>query len=256
MSDKTELQAMPPQELAVSQEDSGLMNLIAKMATDPAADIGKLERLIQLRDHVLAQEAKKQFDADFSLMKPLLPKVIRTHDNTQTKSKYADLGDINSEIDPILGKFGFGTSSKVTEQTETSVTMLLQLRHKGGHYDEMSLTMPIDDKGAQGSVNKTKVHGISSTITYIKRVGFCALLNISTGDDKDGNTESNNITVEQAAEMDLRLRAISDKALPNFLKWGKVEKLTDIPAKQYNGALKAISDMEQSAKKAKDQSHV
>ena len=211
-------------------EETTLMNLIAKMASDPSADVPKLERLIALRNEELARRAKAAYDADFVLMKPHLPLVIRTHDNTQTKSKYAKLEDINQVIDPVLSKLGFATTSKVLAQTDTTVTMLLEVRHREGHAESMELTMPIDDKGAQGTVNKTKIHAISSTITYIKRVGFGALLNISTGDDKDGNgtKEPQPITVEQAADLDTRVRALGDGYHARFLKWAKVEKMTDI----------------------------
>lgn len=249
--------AAPQNEVAANAhnqpgENGTLLNLIAKMATDPTADMNKLERLIQLRDHVMAQEAKVAYDSDFVRMKPDLPKVARLHDNTQTKSKYAKLDDINAEIDPVLAKYGFGTSSKVIGQTETSVTMRLEVRHRSGHVETMELAMPIDNKGAAGSVNKTQVHGISSTITYIKRVGFCALLNISTGDDRDGNahTSDETISVEQAAEIDNRLRAIDKDAVSRFLKWAKVEKIIDLPAIKYTEALKGIKCSEDDKKKS------
>ena len=90
-------------------------------------------------------------------MKPKLPMVIKTHENNQTNSNYAKLEDINQQIDPTLAEFGFGTSSKVTAQTDKDVTMLLEVRHRGGHTETMSLTMPIDDAGAKGNVNKTKI---------------------------------------------------------------------------------------------------
>jgi hypothetical protein len=249
MTDKQEIVAAQTEQLPVQSEQATLMNLIAKMASDPQADVPKLERLIELRNAEMARQAKAAYDADFVIMKPFLPLVIRTHDNSQTKSKYAKIEDVNQAVDPILSRYGFATTSKVLSQTADSVTMRLEVRHREGHAESMELTMPIDDKGAQGTVNKTKIHAISSTITYIKRVGFCALLNISTGDDKDGNHETSFISMEQAAELDARLRAISDKALPNFLKWAKVEKLLDIPAKFYNASIKAAVDME--AKKVK-----
>lgn len=243
--------------IASQTEEATLMNLIAKMATDPQADVPKLERLIKLRNDEIAARAKREYDDDFVKMKPFLPKIISRHANTQTKSKYAKLEDINVQIDPVLSRFGFGTASKVIAQTADTVTMLLQLKHKGGHMESMELTMPIDDRGAQGTINKTKIHAISSTITYIKRVGFGALLNISTGDDRDGNTETGQITIEQAAEIDTRLRTISDKALPNFLKWAMnkwkdVQNIPDIPAAGFSASMKALVDMEQNAKKAKE----
>jgi hypothetical protein len=252
MDGQTELVAAAP----AKTEEGTLLNLIAKMATDPQADMNKLERLISLRDHVLNQEAKKLYDADFVLMKPELPLVIKLHDNTQTRSKYAKLEDINQKIDPILGKYGFGTSAKVIAQTDTSVSMRLEVKHRGGHTEAMELTFPIDDKGLQGSVNKTKIHGISSTIQYMKRVGFCAMLNISTGDDRDGNQEAAGadtvISTDNAVEIDLRATAL-EKSNPGyrlrFLKWAQVERADQILERHYKKCLNALSTAEAEAKK-------
>lgn len=254
MTKENQVETLPAektnQPLAVQVSEEGqFMNLIAEMMRDKEADMNKLERLLTLRDQEKAARAKQAFDIDFVLMKPHLPKVIKSHDNKQTSSKYAKLEDINVQIDPVLAKHGFGTSSKVIKQTDNDITMLLQLRHRGGHYDEMELTMPIDNKGAKDAVNKTVVHGISSTITYIKRVGFSALLNISTGDDKDGNAPPDSfITMEQAADLDLRLRAMGDDALPRFLKWAKLENLTELALRNYPAALKAVKNQEAEAK--------
>src|SRR4051794_37472566 len=99
----------------------------------------------------------------------------------------AKLEDINQKIDPILAEFGFATSHKVVAQTEKQVAVSVELWHRAGHGESTTLSMPIDDCSSGGKVNKTQPHAISSTITYLRRVGECALLNISTGDDTDGN---------------------------------------------------------------------
>lgn len=253
-------------QVAVADNRTSVMSMIERVASDPQFDVAKLEKLIALQTQILdrqakqeaefrAQEAKRLYDTDFVQMKPNLPLIIKTHANEQTNSNYAKLEDINQQIDPILAQFGFGTSSKVTAQTDKDVTMLLEVRHRGGHSEIMSLTMPLDDCGAKGNVNKTKLHAISSTISYIKRVGFGAMLNISTGDDKDGNTvkkKGNPITTEEAAEIDSRARALSDQYHAKFLKWLGVETAIEIRTTDYKKAIDALAEAE-AAKKAKDQ---
>ncbi len=242
---------------APQSESSILMNVIAEMARNPDADADKLKQLVSIRNDELARKAKEAYDAAFVEMKPHLKRIENKHNNTQTKSKYAKLEDINAEVDPVLTQYGFASSTPIVSQTDTHVTVRAILIHSdkvyGSHREETTLTLPLDNKGAQGTVNKTGPHAIASSIKYCRRIALCAILNISTGDgdDKDGNPDNGTISVEQAAEMDLRLRAISDKALPNFLRWGKVEALTDIPAKNLTAALKALADMEQNAKKVK-----
>lgn len=258
LDDKKEISTVteqPNQVVQTVSEEGQFMNLIAQMMQDKDADMAKLEKLLALRDQEKAARAKHAFDKDFVAMKPNLPRVIKLHMNNHTKSKFVKLEDVNDVINPILGKFGFGTASKVIKQTDKDVTMLLEVRHTHGHYDIQELTMPIDNVGAGGTVNKTTIQGIASTITQIKKVGFCAMLNISTGDDNDGNANGaqGNITIEQAADFDVRLRALSDVALGNFLKWAKIDALTDISVRDHQRFMKALVDMEANAKKAAKQ---
>lgn len=228
-------------------EGAVLMTLITELVRDKDMDLERFKQIVKLRDEFKAQEAKRLFDADFVQMKPNLPLVIKTHANNHTNSNYAKLEDVNQKIDPVLSQFGFGTSSKVTAQTDTDVTMVLEIRHRGGHAETMTLTMPVDDAGAKGNVNKTKLHAISSTITYIKRVGFCALLNISTGDDKDGNqvkAKGRPVTTEEAADIDSRSRALGEKYHTKFLAWLGVAAANEIRTTDYKKAVDALGDAE------------
>lgn len=247
---KHEIVHMPPAVPAVVSDESNLMNLIAKMASDPAADVPKLERLIALRNEEMARRAKAAYDAAFAEMKPHLPKVLKTHYNTQTKSHYAKLGDINIEIDPILGRFGFGSSMKIIAQSKEDVTVRTTLTHRDGHSDETTITMPLDNKGPSGTVNKTGPHALMSAIEYAKRGGLSALLNVSTGEDKDGQQDVQQqdgiVTTEQAAEIDLKLReaaktyAKPDQYMANFYRLMNATTALEIAAKDYRKALNTI----------------
>jgi hypothetical protein len=163
------------------------MDLLA-IATDQQADITKLQALWELQKEWKASEAREAFAVDFVNMKSHLPRVIRRKPNTQTNSMYAPLEDINREIDPILQEYGFSTATKILSQNEAGVTVQAELWHRGGHVERTQITMPMDTAGIKGTVNKTGPHALSSSVTYAKRVAICALLNISTGDDTDGNS--------------------------------------------------------------------
>lgn len=168
--------------------DDPMLAMIERAAANPAFDIEKMRQLVAMRNEEFARRAKQEYAADFVRMKPNLPLVIETKSNTQTKSKYADLADINQVVDPILGEYGFGTSCKIT-QTATHVTATAELWHKGGHIETNSMTVPLDDKGSQGTVNKTGPHATLSSASYAQRGAIKALLNISAGEDKDGNSD-------------------------------------------------------------------
>lgn len=170
---------------AIAVSNDVITNAILQAAE--RGNVAVLEGLIRMRNAEKDRIAKLEFTKDFVKMKPHLPVVIKNHKNPHTKSNYAKLEDINKEIDPVLGRYNFATKHKIINQTETSVTVRVELLHSHGHSEYSDLTMPLDGAGTKGNSNKTDIQAISSTVSYLRRVALCALLNISTGDDIDGN---------------------------------------------------------------------
>lgn len=240
------------QELSVipEQKQDALMLVVAELAR--GGNIEAVKEMVKLRNDELARVAKLAYMAAFVAMKPHLKRIENKHNNSQTKSKYAKLEDINAELDPILEQYGFATSTPIVRQTEKEVTVKAVLIHRDGHSEEMELTMPWDKTGIQGSVNKTDLHALTSAIKYARRVSICAIVNISTGDgvDKDGNREQEPefIEVEQAADLDVRVRKLGDDYHKRFLKWLEVSSMTEIQKKDYK---KAITGLEKAEKEAK-----
>lgn len=163
---------------------------LVELAVKHGASIEVIERLVALQERTDATAAQKMFAADYVQMKASLPRVIRLKENFQTKSNYAPLEDVNTAIDPILKQYGFGTATKVVRQDAEGIAVRAELWHSGGHVEGTEVTMPLDRAGIEGKVNKTGPWATSSSITYAKRVAVCALLNVSTGDDMDGNRET------------------------------------------------------------------
>lgn len=107
--------------------------------------------------------------------------------------------------------------------------------------------MPLDNAGIQGTVNKTGPHATASSVTYAKRVAICALLNISTGDDKDGNVEVVFIDAEKAVEVDLMITKVkADK--PKFLQIMGVDDVRHIRANEYKKAMDMLKAKEKQLK--------
>src|SRR5215831_1130867 len=202
---------------------SEVWSLIERLALNPQTNVETIERMMALHNKMVDEQKRAAFSADYVAMKPHLPLIVKEHLNTQTNSRYAKLEDINKVIDPILEQYHFATASKVVSQTDNLITVRCELWHNLGHVEATELSMPPDDQGIAGKVNKTRPHAIASTITYLKRVGFCALLNISTGDDVDGNLPSATITEEQVAQLlPMVKRARAD------WRWLKYMKLTAV----------------------------
>lgn len=224
------------QQLAVPVETKSVMQQLIDAAKD--IDVDKLKILQEMHEHAQDREAEKRFNIDFVAMKPHLPTVIKTRKNTQTNSKYAKLDDINKVIDPILEQYGFGTAHNILETNPDGVKVTVSLIHRDGHVKTTEpIWMPIDDKGMAGAKNKTLPHAISSSVMYARRIGECALLNISTGDDLDGNLPGSNgpITTEEAALLDNKVTATgADKKA--FLEYFKVDDIRKIRSDQLKDA--------------------
>lgn len=227
--------------LAVSQPVNDFIAMMERLATNKDVDINKIQQIREMYNDELDRSAKREFAADFVLMRPHLPVVIRLKKNDQTKSKYAPLEDINKVIDPIIGQYGFATATNIIAQTDKDVTVEAILWHRSGHQESNILKLPIDDRGMAGTVNKTQPHAISSSITYCKRVALCALLNISTGDDKDGNDDTGFILEEVAEIIKDKIKAFEQDYINKFLGYMKVESVDKIPANDAKKAFNALA---------------
>lgn len=194
----TEVQVFEEKAVVATAGQDAMLSMIERLASNPDVDINKMQALVDMRNQEiarvdnqhqaeLARIAKQEFNIDYVEMSGELPLVVKTKNNTHTKSKYAALDDINRAIQPVLSKYGFSITSNVLEQAKELITVEVTLVHKGGHEKSIKLAFPLDNKGSGGTVNKTEIHATASTIMYARRIGECTLLNISTGDDTDGN---------------------------------------------------------------------
>ena len=227
-------------------EGAAMIAVIEKAALNPEVDIAKMEALLNMQERILDRTAKQAFDAAYAEMKPHLPIVIKNKANTQTSSKYATLDTINKTLDPILAEYGFASSTPIQAQTEKDVTILAKITHRDGHTDSSPLTMPLDGAGIKGNVNKTGPHALASSIMYARRVALCALLNISTGDDVDGNnTTVKVVTSVQAEAITTALMTCNQKTKDWFA--GYYAGAVNVPKVDFD---KLIANLETAAEKA------
>ena len=233
---------------------NALLSIIERVACDERADISKLEKMIELQERIMRRDAEQAYSSAFARMQNELPTVTKKGKiavREEVRSTFAKFEDIIDAVRPILCKHGFGINFKI-EQEATLITVIATLRHADGHSESTKFVSVSDSSGSKNSVQ-----AIGSTISYGKRYTLCSILGIATKDeDDDGNGATEYITNEQAADMDKRLRAISNLALPNFMKWAKVESLQDITLKDYGCCIKALSNMESEAKKKKGTANV
>jgi hypothetical protein len=227
---------MPPerqQPVAVHQDQEvSMLATISRLALDPRCDMEKLERLMALQERMEAKSALEAFNASFAEMQCAMPSVVKRTENTHTKKLYADLDDINAMVRPVMAKYGFGVSFKIVN-TPAGVNITGILMHKGGHREETSMLLPLD-----AGAGRSAVQSVGSTTTYGKRYVMCALLNITSGDDKDNDGCKDQVdplvTPAQARQVQALLDKCSEAVHANF------EKMYGDPGQIHKSALDGV----------------
>lgn len=206
MSTKQEL---VQREAPVVTDSTAIIQVIERAASNPAVDIDKMERLLQMQERILERNAKIAFNSAFAEMQAELPVITEKGEikvNGQVRSKYARFEDINEICRPILHKHGFSVNFKVqTSAAETTVRAIL--RHKDGHEEAGDpITLKADTSGA-----KNDVQSIGSSVSYAKRYAMQAALNItSRGEDDDGKA-AGGMSPKQKADFEAAIEALVDR---------------------------------------------
>lgn len=180
-----------PQQLA--QIDQGPMySMIERAARDPAVDIDKMERLMQMQERAIAREAKAAFDTAMSALQPDLPAIGERGKalvQGQVRYTFALWEDINTAIKPVLMKHGFALTFRTDFANGITVTGVLS--HRAGHREETSITLPTDASGS-----KNAVQAVASSVSYGKRYTAGALLNLTShGEDDDAYTATSEVDI-------------------------------------------------------------
>lgn len=153
---------------------------IERLAANPQVDVAKLEKVIELQERILANQAKAAFDEAFALMQGEIP-VIRERGKAD-KSTYAPREDIVEQVRPILARHGFAISHETGWPDKSTVEVIGILTHRLGHEKRSRFLSSADTSGS-----KNGVQAFGSAIEYGRRYTTTDLLNIVTrGGDDDG----------------------------------------------------------------------
>lgn len=214
------LAVIPPQSNATS-----LLVAITKAASDKDVDIDKMERLFKMHQDVVAKEAEAAWNAAMSRAQARVLPVAHNAENTQTKSRYAKLAAINKAVVPIYTEEGLSISFD-SDVVANGIRTIAKVSHSQGHTKEYHLDLPLDDKGPQGTVNKTGVHATKSTHSYAQRTLICMIFNVATEDD-DGNKAGGKVLDEGArADYESEIEALIDRPSADKL-WEKIVAACD-----------------------------
>lgn len=245
-----------------------LFSVLAQVAMDPNADVGKLERIEAMYVRMKDREAKVAFDTALAEMQPKLPiigrrgkikitdkdqknKPIQERDVIQA-TPYALWEDINEAITPILGSHGFTLSHRHgivvgTPEQGGGRVFVTSILARGGHREETTITLPHDSTGS-----KNAVQAIGSSVAYGKRYNAVALLNITTKGEDDDATKGgagptlteDQVTELQSAIVDVNVPIARVIALARSVALVDIERLEDIPQAHYDKILASVKQRE------------
>lgn len=166
------LEKVEPKPVTVSSPN----DLIA-MAVSQGADVEKIEKLIALQERWEANEAKKAFVKALAGFNSEVVEIIKNkkgHNN-----QYASLDNIVDVVTPLLAKYDLSKTWKTTQDSNT-ITVTCVLIHSLGYSESTSLT-----EGRDMSGNKSSIHGLGSTVSYLERYTLKALLGLAEKEQDD-----------------------------------------------------------------------
>lgn len=218
-----------------NSETGALLSVIERVAMSPEADIDKMSALLDMQERVLNRQAQEQFSAAMADMQMEMPEVVERGQAHNTK--YATFEDINAAVRPVLQKYGFAVTFRVSQQ-EGAIKVTAVLSHRGGHREETEMVLPHDTSGS-----KNAVQAVGSTVSYGKRYTMSALLNIATrgeDDDAQGATKVRKVTDFQASA----IRQLVGKSPEKTKEWMKANygNANQVPADEYNWIVETLRE--------------
>ena len=216
-------------------ESAALISMIERAASNPAMDLERMERLIQMKMQIEAQQARKAFYAAFSKLQAELPAATRGGTGHNAK-RYARFEDVIAALRPHLAAHGFSLAHRVnTEGNQIRVMGILA--HADGHAEQTEMVLPPDSSGG-----KTPVHAMASSISYGKRYVTLTLTGIATDDDDDGKASGAGALITEKQMTELRAKVDATEAdIPAFCRYFKIEKFADLKASDFDRAMTALN---------------
>lgn len=229
MKEVIKTEAMPPAPIVQTITPMDMLN----KAVESGADLDKLEKLMDLQERWESREAKKQYLEAKTIFLADCPPVVKTKKGHN--SKYSPLANTIKIVNPLLTGCGFSYDWKIV-QTDGSITVTCILSHRDGHSEECPLTASSDDSG-----NKNDIQALGSTVQYLKRYSFEAIIGISSQDeDDDGNGTVGYINNDQISEL-LELNEKRENTPEQLCNYLGVSALAYLPKTRFHEAKQAVN---------------
>ena len=218
----------------VHDQAGSLLNMIERLATDPNADVTKLEKMLDMQERVMDREASAQFNAAMCRAQSSMGRVSADAVNPQTRSTYASYAALDRALRPIYTKEGFSLSFDTGDGApEGMVRVVCHVSHQAGHVRTYHADMPADGKGAKGNAVMTATHATGAAMSYGMRYLLKLIFNVAIGEeDNDGNGPEPDLSeviraLESASSIEA-LQKVFTEAWKEHKDKASRQKLTDI----------------------------
>lgn len=252
MNAVVEARPMPPA-VQPQSDSTAIMALIERAVMSPDFDVAKMEKLMQMKERLDAEAARKAYVHAMSLFKSEAIEIRKDKKvdaqfksgNGSIKYSHATLAGVVDAVVERMGAYGLSHRWDV-KQEDGAVIVTCIVTHEQGHSERVEMVAPRDESG-----QKNVIQQIGSTVTYLQRYTLMAATGVAAKDmaEDDGRGTNPNafITEQQAIDLQAKAEEVgADKA--GFLKFLKVNRLAELPASKYEAALQALKDKAQGAR--------
>jgi hypothetical protein len=225
-----------------TQDATSIMQVIERMAMNPAVDLDKLKGLLDLQERIMTRNAEQSYDMAMNEAQAQMRPIATDANNSSTRSRYASYGALDHSLRPIYTGHGFSLSFGTADGAPADqIRLTCRVAHRDGHKEIVHIDMPADGKGAKGGDVMTKTHATGAAVTYGRRYLLGMIFNIAVGEDRDGNPPDTGEVISDQQLAQIRTLVEETKSdLPSFLRFVGAETLENIRTTQFDRAIKAL----------------
>lgn len=172
-------------ENSIVKQEQATPDQLLQMAVDKNLDVDKLEKLVDLKLRVEAEQARKDFFASLAHFQNTCPEIVKNKSADfgagKAKYQYAPLPEIARTIKDPVKESGLTYRWEIKDEGEM-INVTCIVTHVSGHSERTTMSSKSDTTG-----NKNPIQAKGSAIEYMKRYTLIGALGISTADsDLDG----------------------------------------------------------------------
>lgn len=179
--------------LVAVQSQQAFADVVERLAANPAVDVVKLEKIIELQERIIRHNAESAFNVAFAAMQADIPTIIERA--STDKTSYAPIEDIIEPIRPVLKRHGFSLSFKTEWPEKGTVKVIGILTHAEGHARTSEFQSAADQTGS-----KNAIQAFGSSVSYGRRYTAKDLLCIVTREEDDDGEASEKAKQPEAPE--------------------------------------------------------